>query len=122
MEESNIRTEEEKSETPVYSQMSMEYVSTQVKKAGKKGFVRGILLSMGIFLIAGAIYGAISVVMMIVNGSFYAKVLGSTSSSILDREAINKIDTLYGLINNTYLEDIDREKLQEARAQRATLQ
>ena len=98
---------------PVYSQMSIEYVSNQMKKARKKGIVQGLLLALGIVLIAGIVISIISIVTMVTNGSFYSRILGSTYSSVLDKKAIEKIDNIYGMIDKTYLENVDKEDLQE---------
>ncbi|MCR5591922.1 MAG: S41 family peptidase [Lachnospiraceae bacterium] len=113
MEENNIPAGEETAEEPVYSQMSIDYVTKQVKKAQKKGVVQGLLIAFGIVVIGTVIYAAVSVTKMIVSGSIYSKLFGSVASSALDRESIDKIDNLYGLIENTYLEDVDKEELQE---------
>ena len=104
---------EEKPQEAVYSQMSMEYVAKQVKKARKKGFIQGLLIAVGIVVIAMGIKLCVDVVQMVINGSLYAKLLGSTASSVLDRKSIEKIDNLYGLIEGTYLEDVDKETLRE---------
>ena len=104
---------EEKPEEAVYSQMPMEYVAKQVKKARKKGFIQGLLIAVGVIVIAIGIKTCVSIITMAVNGTLYAKVFGSTASSVLDRDSIEKLDNLYGLIQGTYLEDVDKEKLQE---------
>ncbi|MCR5302815.1 MAG: S41 family peptidase [Lachnospiraceae bacterium] len=93
--------------------MDSNYMTDQVKEAKKKGMVQGLLLAFAIFLIGGFIYGATSVVGMIINGSFYSRVFGSASSSLLDRKSIEKLDSLYSLIDSTYLDDIDKEAVQE---------
>ena len=90
-----------------------EYVNDRIKKAQKKGMVQGLLITLGIVVISSAIVGTISLAKMILNNSFYAKVLGSTSGSVLDRNAVDKINNLYGLIENTYIEPVDKEQLQE---------
>ena len=113
MEENITPAEEETGVPPVYSQISMEYVSKQMKKAQKKGMVQGLLIAFGIVFLATALYAGISIARMIINGSFYAKVFGDATSSVLDRETINKLDSLYGLIDSTYLEDVDKDDLQE---------
>ena len=100
-------------QSPVYSQMSIEYVSEQMKKARKKGMVQGLLIAFLIVVIATIVYAAFSVTKMLINGSFYAKVLGSTSSSLLDKETIDKIDELYGMIDKTYLKTVDKDTLRE---------
>ena len=104
---------EEKPQEAVYSQMSMEYVAKQVKKARKKGFIQGLLIAVGIVVIALGIKLCVDVVQMVINGTLYSKILGSTASSVLDRKSIEKIDNLYGLIEGTYLEDVDKETLRE---------
>ena len=101
------------SKSPVYSQMSMEYVSNQMKRAQKKGMIQGLLIALGIVLISAILIAGVSIVRMIMNGSLYSKLLGSSVSSVLDRRSINKIDELYNIINSTYIEDVDKEDLQE---------
>ncbi|MCR5672211.1 MAG: S41 family peptidase [Lachnospiraceae bacterium] len=114
MEENHTaNTGEAGQDSPVYSQMSIEYVADQMKKARKKGMVQGLLIALGIVAIGTVIYTGISVARMVMNGSYYAKIFGSSSSSILDRKSIDKIDSLYSLIDSTYLEDVDKETLQE---------
>ncbi|MCR5686594.1 MAG: S41 family peptidase [Lachnospiraceae bacterium] len=112
MEEYNI-TEGGAEESPVYSQITMEYVDSQTNKARKKGMVQGILLAFGIVILATGIYAAVSAVLMIANGSFYSKIFGSSASSVLDKKSIDKLDNLYSLIESTYLEDTDKKELQE---------
>ena len=105
--------EQNAQQAPVYSQVSIEYVTEQMKKARKKGMVQGLLIALLIVIIATIVYAAFSVTKMLLNGSFYAKVLGSTSSSLLDKETIDKIDELYGMIDKTYLKTVDKETLRE---------
>ena len=88
-------------------------ITVELKKARKKGMIQGILIALGIFLLSGFIYLVTSVTKMIINGSFYSRVFGSSASSLLDRESIEKLDSLYSLIDSTYLEDVDKEQLQE---------
>lgn len=109
----NVQPPEAQQNPPVREPISEEYVASQIKKARKKGMVQGLLTAFGIFLIAGIIFAVISTVQMLANGSFYAKVFGSSASSLLDKKSIEKIDSLYGLIEKTYLEPVDKEKLQE---------
>ncbi|MBO4904336.1 MAG: S41 family peptidase [Lachnospiraceae bacterium] len=113
MEENYEAPEQPQQQAPVYSQMSIEYVSDQVKKARKKGMVQGLLIALLIVVIATVVYAAFSVTKMLINGSFYSKVLGSTSSSHLDKKTIDKIDELYGMIDKTYLKTVDKEQLRE---------
>lgn len=95
------------------NQESVQDFTAQLKKAKKKGMIQGILIALAIFLLSGFIYVVTSVTKMIINGSFYSRVFGSSASSLLDRESIEKLDSLYSLIDNTYLEDVDKEELQE---------
>lgn len=95
------------------NQIPVEYAAQQVKRARKKGVVQGLLIALGCFMIAAFIISAVSIIQMVINGSFYARVFGSGISSVLDKESIDKIDSLYTLIDNTYLEDVDREQIRE---------
>ena len=104
---------EETSEEPVYSQMSIEYVANQMKKARNKGIAQGLLIALGIVLIGTFIYFGVTVIQMVMTGSYYSKIFGSTASSVLDRESIEKLDNLYGMIEKSYLEDVDKDQLQE---------
>lgn len=113
MEENNTTETIEQPQEPVYSQVSIEYVEKQVKKARKKGLIQGFFLTLGILLLALGIKTSISVVRMIKDGSWYSKVFGVSSDSVLDRETIDKLNNLYGLIKGTYIEDVDKETLQE---------
>ena len=113
MEENYETPVTEESDTPVYSQMSIEYVENQMKKARKKGMVQGLLIAFGIFIAGSLIYAGINVVRMVINGSFYSKVFGSSASSVLDRQSIEKLDNLYSMIETSYLEDVDKDTLQE---------
>ena len=113
MEENNTTESTVQPEEPVYSQVSIEYVNKQVKKARKKGFVQGFFLTLGLLLLALGIKTGISVIGMIADGSWYAKIKGTSSDSILDRETIDKLNNLYGLIESTYIEDVDKKTLQE---------
>lgn len=108
-----VGEQEESVSSPVYSQMSIEYVAKQMNKARNKGMIQGLLIALGIVVIGTALYFAVNVALMIKNGSYYSKLFGSTSSSVLDKESIEKIDTIYGLIDTSYLEDVDKEQLQE---------
>ncbi len=88
-------------------------VDILIKKARKKGMVQGLLITLGIVVIScGIILGA-SVLRMIIDGTFYAKMLEGRTGSVLDSKTVNKINDLYGLIENTYIEPVEKEKLQE---------
>ncbi|MBR2529502.1 MAG: S41 family peptidase [Lachnospiraceae bacterium] len=91
----------------------VEYASQQVEKARKKGMIQGLLIALGCFVLGALIISAVSIISMIVNGSFYARVFGRGISSVLDKDSIDKIDSLYALIDNTYLEDVDKEQIRD---------
>ncbi len=90
-----------------------ENVKKQMKKAQRKGMVQGLLITLSIVIISGAIIGALSFFKKIANESIYAEVLGNTSDSVLDKECVDKLNNLYGLIEKTYIKPVDKEKLQE---------
>ncbi len=113
MTETSPEAETQTQTPPVYSQMSIDYVAKQMKKARKKGIVQGLLLALIIVVISIAFVSIVSAVITIANGSFYSKVFGGRFSSVLDKKSIDKIDNLYSLIENTYLEDVDKEELRE---------
>lgn len=90
-----------------------ENVKKQMKKAQRKGMVQGLLITLSIVIISGVIIGALSFFKKIANESIYAEVLGNTSDSVLDKECVDKLNNLYGLIEKTYIKPVDKEKLQE---------
>ena len=113
--------EEEKSEieekvvnkVPQYSQMSLDYVSGQIKKAHKRGMLQGLLIAVLILAVSGAIIFAVKVVSMISRGTLYAQTVGNLKGSIINGDTVEKADVIYNLIENTYLEDVDKETLRE---------
>ena len=46
-------------DTPVYSQMSIEYISGQIKEAKKKGIIQGLLIALAIVLISGLLIAGV---------------------------------------------------------------
>lgn len=98
---------------PVYSQMSLEYVANQVSKAKRKGFLLGFLLTLGIVLLTGALYKGVSLVKMIANGTFYASAIGGMGGSLLDKDTVEKINSIYNIIDNTYIEEVDKDTLRQ---------
>ena len=90
-----------------------ENVKKQMKKAQRKGMVQGLLITLSIVIISAVIIGALSFFKKIANESIYAEVLGNTSDSVLDKECVDKLNNLYGLIEKTYIKPVDKEKLQE---------
>ena len=62
---------------PVYSQVSIEYIEKQTKKAQKKGLLQGILITFLIFALSAGIITSIKVITMIKQGTLYSKTMGS---------------------------------------------
>ena len=104
---------QEPEQAPVYSQVSIEYIEKQVKKARKKGIIQGLLTALVLILISAVVYTAVNVGIMVKKGTLYSKVFGSTGNSVLDKESLDKIDTLYNMIENSYLEDVDKQTIQD---------
>jgi len=114
MEENQImENNQESKKEPVYSQMSLEYVATQVKAAKKKGRIQGALITGAIVLFIFVIYIGVNITIKLFNGSLYASVLSISTGSLLDKETSKKIDEVYRIIGNTYIEDVDKKTLQE---------
>ena len=109
---SEVETTKE-NDAPVYSQMSLEYVSGQISQAKKKGRIQGALITGGIVLAVFVIYLCVSIGIKIANGSIYATVTGAFGGSILDSKTVKKIDEVYKIIENTYIEEYDKDKLRE---------
>ena len=105
--------DENHEEETLQTQVSAEYVAQQVNKARNKGMIQGLLIAFGIVIISALIYGAVSLITMIANDSWYARIMGNSVSSVLDKQSIEKLDQLYGLIESTYLEEIPKEKMQD---------
>lgn len=100
-------------ESTVCNQGSMEEISMQVKAAQKKGRIQGALIVLGTILIIGGIVIAINVTRMISNGTIYAKLVSFGNKSVLDRDTVNKIDEIYRIIDNTFIEEVDKDAIRE---------
>lgn len=98
---------------PVYSQMSLEYVAKQVNDAKRKGRFQGLLISLLVITVITSIFIAIRITSMISDGSFYANTFGAYGSTVLDKKTIEKINKIYRLVENTYIEEADSEVLRD---------
>lgn len=103
----------ENSETKVYSQMSLEYISGQVKKAQHKGMLQGLLTAVLILAISGIIILTLKIASSVSNGTLYSSIFGNMGGNIVNNDVISKSDKLYNLIESTYLEEVDKEALRE---------
>lgn len=97
---------------PVYSQVSLQYVEGQVKKAQKKGMLQGILVTFLIIALAAGIYNGIKVVSKIKNGTLLASTIGG-GKNIVNGDVIDKANQLYALIDKIYLDEYTKEQIQE---------
>lgn len=98
---------------PVYSQMSLDFVANQVKVAKKKGRIQGILIGLaGVLLVCGIGMG-VSIIKMIANGTIYSELLSINGGSVLNRETSKKIDDIYRIINNTYMDEYTKDSIRE---------
>lgn len=96
------------------NQMTLEKaIEINIKKAKRKGFLLGFLLSLGIMVASLGIYLGVKTIQSIRDGSLYAKTFGVANSTLLDKKTIEKIDTLYGLIENKYIEEVDKEVIRD---------
>lgn len=113
MEETNEVIVENSESEPVYSQMSLEYVKSQVKQAKKKGMLQGILITFLIIAISAGIVLSVRITRMIRQGTFYSEIFGKAGGKIVNGDVIKKSDSLYNLIKTTYLDDYDNDTLRE---------
>lgn len=97
---------------PVYSQVSLQYVEGQVKKAQKKGMLQGILVTFLIIALAAGIYNGIKVVSKIKDGTLLASTIGG-GKNIVNGDVIDKANQLYALIDKIYLDEYTKEQIQE---------
>lgn len=102
-----------KTATPVYSQMSLEFVANQVKRAKRKGFLLGLFLTLGIVILCVVGIITFRFIRMINDGSLYANMNSYTEDSLLDKETVKKINSIYGIMENTYIEKPDKEAIRE---------
>lgn len=107
------KSEKEQSEQVVYSQMSLDFVADQVKTAKRRGRIQGALISAGIVFVIFLIYTGVSVALMFMNGSIYSVISGTFGGSVLDSKTTKKLDKVYKIIENTYIDEADKSKLQE---------
>ena len=85
----------------------------QLNRAQRKGITKGVLFTLLIFVILAVASAGIWLFVTIRNGSFYSKWMSFGGGSVLNSQSLDKMDTLYGLINSTYIEDVDKETLQD---------
>ena len=114
MEENELQMQSTGSNIPAKAVNMQEIeLDTKIKAAHKKGMLQGMLLCAIILAITFVIYGSVKLITLISNGTLYASTLGSLGGSIVDSDVIEKSDTLYRLIEQNYLEEVDKEALQE---------
>lgn len=109
----NSQLDNSTNETPVYSQMSLDYVAKQVSDAKRKGRWQGALIVLiCVSMVAGSFF-VYSVVRRIRNGSIYASIAGAGRETILDKDATNKVNSVYRIMKNLYIDEIDKSVVED---------
>ena len=114
----NIENEEQDDNVnaQAVSKDSNEYddnIKNEIKRAKNKGMLQGFILTMICVLIVCVLYMGIRVIKMIGDGSIYANVMGTHGSIVLDKPTIEKINKIYRLVENTYIENADKEAVRD---------
>ncbi len=84
------------------------------KQLIKKGRLQGFAVTFFVMLIIMLVMGGLMFFFMIGSGRFNSSLIyGSPDESILDRHTENKIETLQNIIEKNYLEEYNREDMQD---------
>lgn len=113
MEEEKIEQRSAQNKGPVYSQATLEYMLKNAKAAKRRGVVIGFVISMAVTLVVTMLYLGVNAYTRIRNGSVLTGLIGNVSSSIVDKQTLEKINTIYGLMRTQYLDEIDKDAIQE---------
>lgn len=99
--------------TPAFSQVTLEYMLKNAKAAKRKGIVIGFVISMAVTFFVVFIYLGVNAYTRIKHGSVVTGLFGNVSSSVVDKETLEKINTIYGKMKTQYLDEVDVEKVRE---------
>lgn len=111
--EENLQNEQVVEEPIKVEEKEEPDIDELLKKAKKKGRKQGAWITIGIVVGIALIVLVIRVISMIANGTLLAAILGNFGGSIFDMDVIDKTNEVYRIIETTYLDEIDKEKLQE---------
>lgn len=85
----------------------------QIKKAKRKGALVGSLVTLLVLTICIFVGSAIWIGIKIISGTVPVGALGLFSSGVVDSKTMSKIDAVYALIENTYLNDYDVQAMRD---------
>lgn len=94
-------------------QIKKEALDAILKKEYKRGRKKGAIVTGIIALLLVLIVTGINLVTSYRNGLLYIKLLTMGSGTLMDAETAAKVDQIYGLIENTYIEEADKEALRD---------
>ena len=113
MNEEITKQQKSQSSGPVYSQVTLEYMLKNAQAAKRKGIVIGFAISMAVTVLILGIYYGVNLYTRMRSGTLLTGFLGNVSSSVVDKETLEKINTIYGIMRTQYLEQVDEEAVQE---------
>lgn len=102
----NSETEEEVIE------ISADVIEAEIKKARKNGVKKGSIITAAIMLLIIPLIFVIYILIRIVIGTIPVAALSPFSSGILDKNVYKKAESLYALIENTFLYDVDKDAIE----------
>lgn len=103
----------EENNTVKYSQVTIDVIENQAKKSWKKGFWSGVFMMLGIFFGAFVIFVGARLIMMYRSPYVNIGVFSNVKSRILDKDTLDKMNEVYGLIEKSYLDDYDKEEMHD---------
>ena len=113
MNEEITKQQKSQSSGPVYSQVTLEYMLKNARAAKRKGIVIGFVISMAVTVLVLGLYCGVNLYTRMRSGTLLTGFLGNVSSSVVDKETLEKINTIYGIMRTQYLEQVDEEAVQE---------
>ena len=95
------------------SQITPELMRRSIKEAKRKGRIQGIVIAMVFVVVIAIGWTGVKIVTSALDGSLYAKAIGAFGGNVLDSKTVEKIEKLYRIMGNTYIEEIDADKVRE---------
>lgn len=94
-------------------QVSLAVFEAQMKKAKKKGAILGFIISLVVFCVIGVIVLGAKLTKSIIDGTIYAYTMSMGADSLIDKKTAEKINTIYGIIENDFIDEVDKEVIRE---------
>lgn len=109
----DTKPENELSDEVVYSQVSLDFIISETKKAKKSGMIKGALITVLVLSLCVFLGVGIWVAAKALSESVPISALSPFSTSIINGDVYSKAEGLYALIENTYLNEIDEDAIRQ---------